>query len=78
MSEHRYWLQAAIYQVALHRFLQLRLPHYDINTHLGAVEYAFIRGMSPNYAAHGRLVWQPDSEFILALDALFGADIDFS
>lgn len=78
MSEHRYWLQAAIYQVALHRFLQLRLPHYDINTHLGAVEYAFIRGMSPNYVAHGRLVWQPDSEFILALDALFGADIDFS
>lgn len=71
MNEHRYWLQAAIYQVALHRFLQLRLPNYNIHEHLGAVEYAFIRGMSPQQDT-GRLVWQPDVEFILQLDRLFG------
>ncbi|MFW2178038.1 MULTISPECIES: UvrD-helicase domain-containing protein [unclassified Moraxella] len=47
MNEHSYWLQASIYQVALHRYLQLRLPNYAIEQHLGAVEYAFIRGMSP-------------------------------
>lgn len=70
MDEHRYWLQASIYQVALHRFLQLRLPDYDMATHLGAVEYAFIRGMSPQYAT-GRLVWQPDNQFIQKLDNLF-------
>lgn len=71
MDEHRYWLQASIYQVALHRFLQLRLPNYDMDKHLGAVEYAFIRGMSPQHGT-GKMVWQPDNNFILELDNLFG------
>lgn len=72
MNAHGYWLQASIYQVALHRFLQLRLPNYDPTHQLGAVEYAFIRGMSPEFADYGRLVWQPPLDFILALDKLFG------
>ncbi len=72
MDEHGYWLQASIYQVALHRYLQLRLPNYDIHTHLGAVEYAFIRGMSPYAPTQGRLVWQPPTDFILELDKRFG------
>lgn len=72
MTTHSYWLQASIYQVALHRYLKLRLPNYDINTHLGAVEYAFLRGMSPKHDTRGRLVKQFDSAFILALDDMFG------
>ncbi|VXB86753.1 RecBCD enzyme subunit RecB [Enhydrobacter sp. 8BJ] len=72
MTTHSYWLQASIYQVALHRYLKLRLPNYDINTHLGAVEYAFLRGMSPKHATRGKLVKQFDSAFILALDDMFG------
>lgn len=72
MTTHSYWLQASIYQVALHRYLRLRLPNYDINTHLGAVEYAFLRGMSPKHAICGKLVKQFDSDFILALDDMFG------
>ena len=72
MTTHSYWLQASIYQVALHRYLKLRLPNYDINTHLGAVEYAFLRGMSPKHDTHGKLVKQFDSAFILALDNMFG------
>lgn len=72
MTTHSYWLQASIYQVALHRYLKLRLPNYDINTHLGAVEYAFLRGMSPKHATCGKLVKQFDSAFILALDDMFG------
>ncbi len=71
MNEHGYWLQAGIYQVALHRYLQMRLENYDIYQHLGAVEYAFLRGMSKNNH-YGRLVWQPNPEFILKLDKLFG------
>ena len=73
MTTHSYWLQASIYQVALHRYLKLRLPNYDINTHLGAVEYAFLRGMSPKHATCGKLVKQFDSAFILALDDMFGS-----
>lgn len=72
MDEHGYWLQAAIYQVALHRYLTLRLPNYRITQHLGAVEYAFLRGMSPDYPEQGRLVWQPSVAFIEAFDDILG------
>ncbi|MBE0440996.1 UvrD-helicase domain-containing protein [Psychrobacter sp. FME13] len=47
MSKAGYWLQAAIYQVALHRFLAIRISDYVGNEHkyLGAVEYVFLRGV---------------------------------
>lgn len=73
MDIHHYWLQASIYQVALHRFLKLRLKNYDIYQHLGKVEYAFIRGMSPNMVGCGSMVWQIPVELVLSLDKLFGA-----
>lgn len=46
MSKAGYWLQAAIYQVALHRFLSIRIKDYVGNEeqYLGAVEYVFLRG----------------------------------
>jgi len=47
MSKAGYWLQAAIYQVALHRFLSMRVNDYAGNEdkYLGAVEYVFLRGV---------------------------------
>ncbi|WP_352309118.1 UvrD-helicase domain-containing protein [Psychrobacter sp. W2-37-MNA-CIBAN-0211] len=51
MSKAGYWLQAAIYQVALHRFLAMRVSDYTGNEdkYLGAVEYVFLRGVyDPN------------------------------
>lgn len=54
MSKAGYWLQAAIYQVALHRFLSMRVRDYAGNedTYLGAVEYVFLRGVyDPNSQA---------------------------
>ncbi len=51
MSKAGYWLQAAIYQVALHRFLSMRIHDYAGNEdkYLGAVEYVFLRGVyDPN------------------------------
>ena len=47
MSKAGYWLQAAIYQVALHRFLAMRISDYAGNEdkYLGAVEYVFLRGV---------------------------------
>ncbi|WLP93332.1 UvrD-helicase domain-containing protein [Psychrobacter sp. M13] len=47
MSKAGYWLQAAIYQVALHRFLSMRVSDYQGNEdkYLGAVEYVFLRGV---------------------------------
>ena len=54
MSKAGYWLQAAIYQVALHRFLSMRITDYVGNEakYLGAVEYVFLRGVyDPNSQA---------------------------
>lgn len=42
---HYYDLQYLIYSVALHRFLQLRLPDYQIEQHFGGVYYLYLRGM---------------------------------
>jgi exodeoxyribonuclease V beta subunit len=46
MDEHRYWLQAAFYLLALDRFLEERLGAvYDYETHCGGALYLFFRGM---------------------------------
>ena len=78
MNKAGYWLQAAIYQVALHRFLRLRLPDYEGNEskYLGAVEYVFLRGIDSQHSAdnnrYGRISWDIPIDFILALDEMFG------
>ena len=46
MAEHRYDVQAAIYLLALHRLLKLRLgSSYQPNEHLGGAVYLFLRGI---------------------------------
>lgn len=45
MLEHRYDLQLALYQLALHRQLKARLADYDYEKHTGGVLYLFIRGI---------------------------------
>jgi len=46
MADAHYPLQAALYAVALHRFLRWRLRGYDPGRHLGGVAYLFLRGMT--------------------------------
>ena len=75
MNKAGYWLQAAIYQVALHRFLGLRLPDYEGNEtqYLGAVEYVFLRGISTQGTHnYGRIQWQIPFALVQALDEMFG------
>ncbi|MCK0440753.1 UvrD-helicase domain-containing protein [Gordonia alkaliphila] len=45
MAAH-YPLQALLYSVALHRYLRWRLPDYAPGTHLGPIQYQFVRGMA--------------------------------
>jgi exodeoxyribonuclease V beta subunit len=46
MAHHRYDVQAAIYMLALHRLLRLRLGDaYDPEQHLGGAVYLFLRGI---------------------------------
>lgn len=74
MSEHHYWLQAALYQLALHRFLKVRLIGYMGNEdkHLGAVEFVFLRGAGQG-GGMGRLVWEVPLSLVLAMDEFLGS-----
>ena len=45
MYQHHYPLQAHIYLLALHRFLNWRLPKYSPQKHLGGYIYVFLRGL---------------------------------
>ncbi len=73
MVHHSYPLQYAIYTLALHRYLTLRLPDYDYERHFGGVYYLFLRGMQPERGpAFGVVAERPSREFVEALDRLMG------
>lgn len=71
MSLSSYWLQAALYLVALHRYLSVKLQDYDMQQHLGGASYLYLRGMN-GQAQQGYFYWKPEDEFILRLDAILG------
>ena len=72
MDDHHYWLQALIYQTALHRFLKSRLPDYSPQEHLGAPEYVFLRGCAA-HSDSGHLPVVIEPALLLAFDALLGS-----
>lgn len=73
MAAAHYPLQAALYAVALHRYLRWRLFDYDPERHLGGVAYLFLRGMTgPDVPLVdglpcGVFAWRPPASFVLAL-----------
>ena len=71
MLNASYWLQAALYLVALHRYLKINMDEYDIDRDLGGASYLYLRGMNGT-SDTGFSYWRPDSEFILRLDAILG------
>ncbi len=78
MEHGDYPLQILVYNVALHRMLQLRLAGYDIDRHIGDSNYLFVRGMiGPDTAVidsqrNGVFAWRPSSELIVAASKLLG------
>lgn len=73
MIDHRYDLQYQLYTLALHRYLQHRLPGYDYQTHFGGVFYLFLRGVDGSSPGNGIFNTRPSAEFVAELDALFGS-----
>ncbi|MCB1813783.1 MAG: hypothetical protein KDK04_19010, partial [Candidatus Competibacteraceae bacterium] len=69
MSREGYVLQYLIYTIALHRYLQLRLPDYDYERHFGGVFYLFLRGMDPVLPGCGVFADYPGNDLIYALDS---------
>jgi len=74
MAETHYYLQALIYLLALHRYLQQQIPDYDIAQHLGGAWYAFVRGVDINQSedepTNGFYQLTPSTALIQALDEL--------
>jgi exodeoxyribonuclease V beta subunit len=48
MSRDFYILQYHLYVIALHQYLQLRIPEFNYERHFGSVFYIFIRGVDPD------------------------------
>ena len=72
MGEHRYPLQYLLYLVALHRYLAVRLPGYDYDTHVGGAFYLFLRGIDPAAGMDRGIYFdRPSRACIEALDACF-------
>ncbi len=78
MMRSHYPLQALLYAVALHRYLRWRLPGYDPATHLGGVQYLFVRGMvgpdTPDGA--GVFDWDPPAALVVELSDLLAASVE--
>ena len=73
MAEHHYVLQYHLYLVALHRYLQVRLPEYDYERHVAGAYYLFVRGMGPDHPRGcGVFHDRPSRAFIEALSAMLG------
>lgn len=64
MNARLYPLQALIYTLAVDRWLQLRLPGYDYETHFGGVRYFFLRGIDPLQPGQGIFSLRPSAQLI--------------
>lgn len=64
MEQEFYNLQYYIYTMALHQYLQLRLPGYDYERHFGGIFYVFLRGVDPLNSHVGIYRDRPPKELI--------------
>jgi exodeoxyribonuclease V beta subunit len=79
MAESDYNLQYLIYTIALHRYLRVRIPGYDYDSHFGGVFYLFLRGIDPASGQDtGIYRDRPAKGLVEALDAYLehGTDMD--
>lgn len=73
MGEHRYDVQAAIYMLALHRLLKLRLGvTYKPELHLGGAVYLFLRGLKGPQSGVCHIPVSPP--LLQALDAMLAQE----
>ena len=69
LHSHYNW-QYLIYILALHRYLQSVVPHYDYSRDFGGVFYLFLRGMNGEPQS-GVFYDRPSVELITELDGVF-------
>ncbi len=68
MRDNFYFLQYHLYTLALHCYLQLRLPGYEYEKHFGGVFYIFLRGLSKDAPEQGIFFDRPVRELIQEME----------
>jgi exodeoxyribonuclease V beta subunit len=71
MARHFYNLQLGIYAVALHRYLERRLPDYEYEKNFGGAFYIFLRGIDPSKRNNGIFSTRPPRKFVEQLNEIF-------
>ncbi|MFA6717184.1 MAG: 3'-5' exonuclease, partial [Victivallaceae bacterium] len=71
MRASYYYLQAAIYLLALHKYLQKRLPAYDFEKHIGGVFYVYARGVKSDLPDTGVYNIRPELKILQMLEDIF-------
>ncbi len=71
MIAKSYLMQAAIYALAIDKFLKFRMPDYDYNRHFGGVFYLYVRGMDGLRPDQGVFKMRPELDFIRELAKIF-------
>jgi len=71
MARHFYNLQLGIYAVALHRYLERRLPDYEYEKNFGGAFYIFLRGIDPSKQNNGIFSTHPPRKFVEQLNEIF-------
>ena len=76
MEEHFYRLQLNLYVLALHRYLEHRVPGYRYAEHFGGAYYLFLRGMDPGEEEGFGIYYEfPGEELIAGLSqSLIGVE----
>ncbi len=76
MQHSHYYLQYHLYTLAVHRYLEQRVPNYDYEQSFGGVYYLFLRGMHPDNGARSGVFYEkPPPARLQALSELFPARI---
>jgi exodeoxyribonuclease V beta subunit len=70
MKSAKYDVQYHLYTLALYRYLQTRIPHFDYSKHFGGVFYLFVRGINPQEKYSGVFFDKPKESLIEALNAI--------
>ena len=74
MAHGHYFLQYHLYALALHRYLERRLPGYAYEQHFGGVYYLFVKGMSPATGCEcGVFFERPPQARLAALSSLLAS-----
>ncbi|QSH40195.1 exodeoxyribonuclease V subunit beta [Lentisphaerota bacterium ZTH] len=76
MFESNYLLQAAIYTLALDKYLKTRINGYDYQKHFGGVFYLYVRGIMEETAEFGVYSLKPPSAALQMLESIFPAHLE--